>query len=69
MGLRIPRSFAAEAGVEAGAEVDLSVRDGRLVVNPARRPKVRLRELLRKVTSENVHDELESGGPIGKEIG
>jgi antitoxin MazE len=68
LGLRIPRSFAAEAGVEAGSEVDLSVRDGDLIVKPTRRRKLRLRELLRKVTSKNVHDEVDTGDPVGREV-
>ncbi len=32
LGLRIPKSFAEEAGVEAGSEVDLTVEDGQLIV-------------------------------------
>jgi antitoxin MazE len=68
LGLRIPRSFAADAGVEAGSEVNLTVRDGDLIVTPARRRKLRLSELLRKVTSKNVHDEVDTGTPVGREI-
>ena len=67
LGLRIPKSFAEEAGVEAGSEVELSVKDGQLVVTPTRRRKYRLRDLLRKVTPENVHDEIDTGGPVGRE--
>lgn len=51
LGLRIPRSFAAEAQVEEGATVDLSVEDGRLLVRPLRVRKYALSALLRKVTS------------------
>ena len=29
LGLRIPKSFAEEAGVEAGSDVDLSIEDRR----------------------------------------
>ena len=36
LGLRIPRSFAAEAQVKEGATVDLSVENGRLLVRPLR---------------------------------
>ena len=36
LGLRIPRSFAAEAQVEEGATVDLTVESGRLLVRPLR---------------------------------
>jgi antitoxin MazE len=68
LGLRIPRAFAAEAGVEAGAEVDLSIRDGDLVVKPARRVKYRLTELVRKITAKNLHGEEDTGGPVGREV-
>jgi len=67
LGLRIPRSFAQEAGVSAGSEVDLSVRDGDLVVKPARRRTYQLNELVRKVTAKNLHGEVNTGGPVGRE--
>jgi antitoxin MazE len=68
LGLRIPRSFAEEAGVGAGSEVDLSIQDGSLVVRPARRRTYRLRDLLRKITAENLHGEVDTGDPVGREI-
>ena len=68
LGLRIPKSFAAQAGVEAGSEVDLSLEDGELVIRPKRVPKYDLRVLLRRVTAENVHTEAESGQPVGWEV-
>jgi antitoxin MazE len=68
LGLRIPRSFADEAGVEAGSAVDLSVQDGELVIRPARRRKYRLRDLVRRITSKNIHREVDTGSPVGKEI-
>jgi antitoxin MazE len=67
LGLRIPRALAEEAGVEAGAEVDLSVRKGELVVKPARRAKYRLTELVRKITKKNLHGEVDTGAPVGRE--
>ena len=67
LGLRIPRSFAQEAGVSAGSEVDLLVRDGDLVVKPARRRTYQLKELVRKVTAKNLHGEVNTGGPVGRE--
>jgi antitoxin MazE len=67
LGLRIPRALAVEAGVRAGSEVDLSIQNGDLVVTPARRRKYRLKDLLEKVTARNVHAEVDTGGPVGKE--
>jgi antitoxin MazE len=68
LGLRIPRSFAEEAGVEAGSEVDLSIRRGDLLVKTVRRRKYRLKELLRKITPRNIHAEVDAGAPVGKEV-
>jgi antitoxin MazE len=67
LGLRIPKSFASEAQVEAGSTVDLSVKDGGLVVRPVSRPQYALSELLRKVTSRNLHEEVVTGKPVGRE--
>jgi antitoxin MazE len=68
LGLRIPRSFAEEAGVEAGSEVDLSVHDGDLVVRVVKRRTYRLSALLEKVTAKNLHGEVDTGESIGREV-
>jgi antitoxin MazE len=68
LGLRIPKSLAEDAGVEVGSEVDLSVEAGDLIVRPRRSPRYDLKELLRGVTTQNVHREIETGEPIGREI-
>ncbi len=67
LGLRIPKPFAAEARVEAGSAVDISVADGGLVVRPVRRPKYALSELLGKVKPQNLHAEIVTGEPVGRE--
>lgn len=67
LGLRIPRSFAAEAQVEEGAAVDLSVENGRLLVRPLRVRKYALRVLLRKVNPRNLHGEVSTGKAVGRE--
>ena len=68
LGLRIPKAFAEEAGVEPGSPVDLSVVDGELIVRPVRRRKYRLSSLLRGVTPKNRHREISTGGPRGREV-
>jgi antitoxin component of MazEF toxin-antitoxin module len=56
-----------EAGVAAGSEVDLSIRRGDLIVKPVRRKKYRLKDLLRQITSKNIHAGIDPGAPVGKE--
>ncbi len=68
LGLRIPRSFAHETGVQAGSAVDLSVQNGDLVVRPVRRRSYHLSDLLRQVTAKNFHAEVQTGQRVGKEI-
>jgi len=67
LGLRIPRTFAVEAQVEAGAIVDLSVENGRLLVRPLRVRKHALSALLRKVSRRNLHREVATGRAVGRE--
>jgi antitoxin MazE len=68
LGLRIPRSFAKEAQVEAGATVDLRVTQGRLEVRPVRRERYELEDLLAGITPKNLHHEVDTGRPEGKEL-
>ncbi len=67
LGLRIPRSFAADAEVEAGSTVDISVENGSLMIRAVRRRKYVLSELLKEVTADNLHEEVTTGEPVGRE--
>lgn len=67
LALRIPKPFAADADVREGTELDLAVSEGRLVATPVRRRRSSLRELLSRVTSKNLHGEVDSGPPVGRE--
>ncbi len=68
LALRIPKPFAADAGVEEGTVVDVSVSEGHLVAAPVRVRRARLRDLLAKVTKANLHDEVDTGAPVGREV-
>ena len=67
LGLRIPKSFAEQAGVEAGSEVDLALKEGDLIIRPTRSPKYDLTALLRGITDDNLHVEVDTGPPVGQE--
>jgi len=67
LGLRIPKSFAEEARVQAGSTVDISLQGGQLVVRPVQPPACVLDELLSKVTADNRHDEVATGEAVGRE--
>ena len=68
LGLRIPKGLAEDVGVGAGAAVDLSVENGRLVVAPAKKPLYDLKGLLGRITPDNRHSEADFGEPVGGEV-
>ena len=68
LALRIPKSFAEEAGLQADGAVELSVSEGRLVVQPITPPPLTLDELLRGITDENLPGEWDIGLAVGKEV-
>lgn len=67
LALRIPKAFARETGLFRGAPVDVSLEDGRLIVTPAPEPPMTLEQLLRQVTEDNIHREVDTGSATGKE--
>jgi antitoxin MazE len=67
LALRIPRAFAREVGLEQGAPVEVSLRQGKLVVEPVEEPPLTLAQLLEGITDENLHGEVDTGPPVGKE--
>jgi len=68
LAIRIPKSFAKEANIEKGSIVDLSLSDGKLIATPLTAEKYSLAQLLEKITNENIHEEIDTGDAIGKEI-
>ena len=68
LALRIPKSFAEEAGLRANTAVELSLVAGALVVQPAAPQPPTLQELLRGVTDENLPGEWQTGPAAGKEV-
>ena len=62
LALRIPKSFATQAGLQRETSVELSLADGKLIITPLAQPKPTLRQLLAKVTKE-----IDTGPTTGNE--
>ncbi|MCX5995891.1 MAG: AbrB/MazE/SpoVT family DNA-binding domain-containing protein [Chloroflexi bacterium] len=67
LALRIPKSFANEVGLQRETSVEISLADGKLVITPVTKPKLTLKQLLAKVTKENLHHEVDTGPATGNE--
>ena len=68
LALRIPKSFAVESKIEQGSTVEISLESGKIIVLPVARPEFSLAELLAQVTTENLHGEIDTGHPVGREV-
>jgi len=68
LALRIPKSFASQTHLEPDTLVDLSLVDGNLVVSPIRSATAQLEQLLAGVTEDNLHQEWQTGGVVGREV-
>jgi antitoxin MazE len=66
LALRIPRSVAAEANVQEGDPVEVSVQDGAIVVR-ATTKRFTLAELVADITPRNRHSATDWGPPRGNE--
>jgi antitoxin MazE len=69
LAIRIPKSFAIQTEIEQDSIIDLSVIDGKIIVEPKKqKPKYNLAELLEEINEENIHSETDWDKPVGKEI-
>ena len=67
LAIRIPKSFAAEVGLDQDSEVELSLLDGKLILVPITRQPVLLAALLAQITDDNLHSEVSTGDAVGNE--
>ena len=63
LGVRIPSALAEDARLHEGAEVDVTIRDGHLVIVPV----LSLVELVAGITATNLPALHEDGAPRGGE--
>mgnify|MGYP001078659351 FL=1 len=68
LGLRIPKSFAKQAGVEEGSSVDIALEGDHLVIRKTISKEYQLADLLSEVREGNIHDETATGKAVGREV-
>jgi len=65
--VRIPKALLQQACFREDEELNLIAVEGCITIRPLRR-KLTLESLVKQITPENRHDELDWGRPAGKEI-
>ncbi len=69
-GLRLAKQLLEDANITVGDEVDVTVRDGLIVVAQARRVRGKrsLKELVSRIPKNHKTEETDWGGPVGGEV-
>jgi antitoxin MazE len=65
--VRIPASVLKAANLSLDEPVEVREESGRIIIEPVRRKEYDFAELVKGITSANLHGEVDFGGPIGKE--
>ena len=67
LAVRLPMTVVNAAHFKLEQKVDISVKDGRIIIEPLHKPTYALEDLLQGITAENRHGEVDFGKPAGKE--
>ena len=69
LALRLPKSFASELGLEDETNIDMNISEGKIVLSPvAGRSRHSIKKLVAGIKKSNLHNEIDSGKPIGREV-
>ncbi|NDK97833.1 AbrB/MazE/SpoVT family DNA-binding domain-containing protein [Photorhabdus bodei] len=66
--VRLPVAIMQAASLNVDDTVDIAVEDGRIMIIPIRVKKYSLDALLAGITQENIHEKIDFGSPVGKEL-
>jgi antitoxin MazE len=69
-GIRLAKNLLADAQLDIGDEVDINVKDGIMLVTPAKRIRGRhnLKDLVSRIPENYQSVEIDWGEPVGKEV-
>ncbi|RJT32762.1 AbrB/MazE/SpoVT family DNA-binding domain-containing protein [Rahnella woolbedingensis] len=66
--IRIPVSVMQAASLSVDDQLELSVEEGRLILIPVKAKEYSLDALLSKITAANLHEKIDFGPAVGKEL-
>lgn len=66
LGIRLPQAIIQQVDLYEGASVNISIQDNKIILAPARQT-YNLEKLLKDITPEMQHDELDWGEAEGEE--
>ncbi len=67
LAVRIPKPFAEEIGLEPHTPVEVTVEGGKLVVSRSQPSSMSLEHLVKGITPDNLHREVDTGTAVENE--
>lgn len=58
LAIQVPKSVAVQVGLKAQDDLEIEVQDGNVVLKPQLRRVHRLNDLIKEITSKNMHGEI-----------
>jgi antitoxin MazE len=68
LGVRIPATLVKQLNISCHQAVEMHVDNGALIIQPKRKSKYSLDELIEGITTENVHPYTDTGHAVGNEV-
>ncbi|ENG8827657.1 AbrB/MazE/SpoVT family DNA-binding domain-containing protein [Salmonella enterica] len=66
--VRLPVAIMQAASLSVDDTVEIAVENGRIVIVPVRAKEYSLETLLAGITPDNIHERVDFGAPVGKEL-
>jgi antitoxin MazE len=66
--VRIPVSVMEATHIHLDDDVEVREEKGRIVIEPVRKKTYKLEDLLKGINSKNLHEIIDFGPPVGKEV-
>jgi len=66
LGVRIPNFIVRELSLKDGTLVDINDKGNEIIIKPVKKNK--LSNMLHSINEQNMHKEIDTGDPVGKEI-
>ena len=68
LALRIPKSYANAIKIKEGTDINIKIKNKKLIIYKEKKQYPKLKELLSKISDKNIHKEISYGKPAGKEL-
>ncbi|ROL62444.1 AbrB/MazE/SpoVT family DNA-binding domain-containing protein [Bacteroidetes/Chlorobi group bacterium ChocPot_Mid] len=68
LGIRLPKVMAEHLNINDGSLLELRLEKDYIKIIPIKKQKIKLKDLLSMVNKNNIHNDIETGPPIGNEV-